>query len=441
MLQASKKLQASKNLWRLLVTSSLVLVVGAPASHADGAFPQKERVYVSPMLTYYDAPDEEYEDTDIGATLAIGYGFTERFLMEIIGHRISADYEEPGVQGSGQVDMYGVNALYKLETEGVFQPFLSAGLGRASFDKDQFSTDDTQLNGGVGAFLAFSDRLGMRGDLRGVHSTQPGGIDLLASLGLTAVLGPLADRGPADADRDGVPDDSDRCPGTPLGTTVDASGCEMDSDGDGVADSADQCPNTARGAQVDKNGCEGDSDGDGVKDSADACPDTPRGVAVNSRGCPPDADGDGVPDYQDKCPDTERGALVDADGCYQTLDETVRIDLNLEFDTNSSVLRPDHAPEIERVADFLTKYPQTQTVIEGHTDSSGAESYNLQLSERRAKAVHDELVSRYGVRTDRLSYRGYGEARPIADNNTAEGRQRNRRVTAVVSATETVRKR
>jgi len=130
---------------------------------------------------------------------------------------------------------------------------------------------------------------------------------------------------------------------------------------------------------------------------------------------------------------------VDAEGCYIELDKEVTIDLNLEFDTNSADLRSDHYPEIQQVVDFLRQYPTATAVIEGHTDSRGAAAYNQSLSERRAASVRDYLVSQGGVAADRLTSRGYGETRPKASNDTAEGRQDNRRVSAVVSGTQKVR--
>ena len=118
-----------------------------------------------------------------------------------------------------------------------------------------------------------------------------------------------------DSDHDGVPDYLDRCPNTPVGVKVDATGCPLDSDGDGVPDYMDKCPNTPKGVIVDTNGCPLDSDDDGVPDYKDKCPNTPPGVKVDSEGCPLDSDGDGVPDYKDKCPNTPPGVKVDAEGC------------------------------------------------------------------------------------------------------------------------------
>jgi OmpA-OmpF porin, OOP family len=130
-------------------------------------------------------------------------------------------------------------------------------------------------------------------------------------LGVT--VGP--DGCPNDTDGDGVPDDQDKCPGTPAGVTVGPDGCPLDSDKDGVPDHLDKCPGTPAGVKVGADGCPLDSDNDGTPDSLDKCPGTPAGMAVGPDGCPLDSDNDGVPDHLDKCPGTPAGAIVDANGC------------------------------------------------------------------------------------------------------------------------------
>lgn len=199
-----------------------------------------------------------------------------------------------------------------------------------------------------------------------------------------------------------------------------------DSDGDGVPDNLDQCPGTPAGAPVDAKGCPLYSDGDGVPDYLDKCPGTPSGVKVDPDGCPLDSDGDGVPDYLDKCPNTPKGAKVDADGCPPG-GETLAIVTNINFDFDSATIRGDSAQKLARVVTILKDNPAVRVRIEGHTDSTGPEKYNLGLSYRRAQAVKGYLEGR-GIASNRLSVVGFGETKPLVSNRTRAGRAVNRRV-------------
>jgi OOP family OmpA-OmpF porin len=172
-----------------------------------------------------------------------------------------------------------------------------------------------------------------------------------------------------------------------------------------------------------------DSDGDGVIDDLDQCPGTPAGVAVDEKGCPLDSDGDGVYDYQDKCPGTSSDLAVDADGC--PIPVTFTLDIEFDFDRYS--IRPQYHEELAEVADFIKTHPDTNGQVQGHTDSRGTEKYNQALSEKRANVVKEYLVNTFGIDPSRLDARGFGESRPIADNKTDEGRQRNRRTEVVLT--------
>ncbi len=114
--------------------------------------------------------------------------------------------------------------------------------------------------------------------------------------------------------------------------------------------------------------------------------------------------------------------------------EPVRVELDVKFDFDRAVVRPESYNDIENLADFMKQYQQTTTVLEGHTDSVGTDAYNQRLSERRAQAVREVLVNQYGVAGSRVDAVGYGESRPVADNSTEEGRAINRRVEAEVEA-------
>jgi len=196
-----------------------------------------------------------------------------------------------------------------------------------------------------------------------------------------------------------------------------------------VPDYLDKCPGTPAGVAVDKNGCPLDSDNDGVPDYLDKCPGTPAGVAVDKNGCPLDWDNDGVPDYLDKCPGTPAGTPVDKDGC-PIPPQKVSITLAIEFDSSKADIKSKYHDEIAKVADFMKKYPTATGTIEGHTDSTGRASMNLELSQRRAESVKNYLVQKFGIDPARLSAKGYGMTRPIASNKTVEGKQKNRRIEA-----------
>lgn len=172
-----------------------------------------------------------------------------------------------------------------------------------------------------------------------------------------------------------------------------------------------------------------DSDNDGVNDRLDKCPGTPAGVSVNSDGCPLDSDKDAVYDYLDKCPGTPEDVRVDKDGCpIQKI-----IKLNVEFDTGKYDVKDKYREEIKVAADYMQKNPETNVVIEGHTDNVGSEELNDKLSQSRANSVKEYLIAKLGVSKDRLKSVGYGSKKPVASNDTVEGKQKNRRVQAVIT--------
>jgi OOP family OmpA-OmpF porin len=233
---------------------------------------------------------------------------------------------------------------------------------------------------------------------------------------------------PKDADGDGVIDANDKCPNSPAGAAVDATGCPKDSDRDGVADASDKCPNTAAGTAVDATGCAKDTDKDGVLDSADKCPNTPVGAAVDATGCPADHDRDGVTDTLDKCPNTAAGTEVDAVGCTVLFKEGKPLVLQgVNFRTGKSILLPESYVILDRVAESLIGNPEVTIEVGGHTDLTGSKLTNVRLSQARAVAVRQYLISK-GVAASRITARGYASTRPLADNTSVEGRAANRRV-------------
>ena len=197
-----------------------------------------------------------------------------------------------------------------------------------------------------------------------------------------------------------------------------------DQDGDGVSDKHDLCPQSNQQQRVDPRGCEFDSDGDGVVDAVDQCPASAAGIPVSIRGCGHDSDKDQVSDYRDRCPNSARDSRVDAVGC--PLSDSIALP-GLVFAKGSSTLNRRAKSVLDRAANTLFKYPNLKVEVAGYTDSKGNDQRNRELSQSRASAVRKYLVS-LGLPSGRISARGYGEADPIGDNNTAAGRAQNRRV-------------
>lgn len=224
-----------------------------------------------------------------------------------------------------------------------------------------------------------------------------------------------------DNDGDGINDEADKCP-TVAGLER-YMGCPIpDTDGDGVNDEVDKCPDQTGLRQYD--GCP-DTDGDGVSDNIDKCP-TVAGVAAYE-GCPiPDRDGDGVLDPDDRCPDIKGPA--DNLGCPKI--ESAKFNTqHIQFVTGSATLTAASKNMIKEGAKILNSedFKMLKVEVRGHTDDVGKEESNMILSQNRANSVMAELVKN-GVSSDRITAVGFGETMPIADNKTADGRAKNRRV-------------
>ena len=236
-----------------------------------------------------------------------------------------------------------------------------------------------------------------------------------------------------DTDRDGVPDAEDQCPGTPAGVEVYSNGCPVDTDGDGVADYLDRCPNTPAGTAVDASGCPlpekeveevkkepVDSDRDGVPDEIDAEPNTPAGARVDSRGKAIDSDNDGVPDGIDRCANTPAGVPVDATGCPRYTPE--QFALSVFFDIARSAVPSKSFADLARIA-ALIKKTGARVRVTGYTDQVGPEDYNKKLSDRRARAVRDYLISE-GAPANQLEVTASGKYPVRPDAKPERSRQR-----------------
>lgn len=225
-----------------------------------------------------------------------------------------------------------------------------------------------------------------------------------------------------DTDKDGIADKDDNCP-TEAGPAAN-QGCPIrDADGDGIPDAQDACPNDA--GPVATGGCP-DRDGDGIADKDDKCPDDRGTVATG--GCP-DRDNDGIIDSADRCPDSAGPASNN--GCPEIKQEDKEILTFamkvVQFETASATLKQESYAILDQIVDILNRYRDYSLRINGHTDSIGSSAPNQVLSEKRAKACYDYLASK-GISASRMSFKGFGESQPIADNRYKAGRDQNRRV-------------
>jgi outer membrane protein OmpA-like peptidoglycan-associated protein len=195
-----------------------------------------------------------------------------------------------------------------------------------------------------------------------------------------------------------------------------------------------------------------DRDGDGVPDKVDACIDS-RGVASPEpllNGCPEsaaDRDDDGIPDDHDACPAAPGKPTYDpaTHGCpkppapvtpppapvvpsAQLAEHEIVIGQQVQFETESPVLRADSDKVLNEVVRILVEHPELELIeVQGHTDNQGTPEHNRELAQARAASVVEWLVA-HGVDRRRLQPKGYGAERPIADNSDEQGRQKNRRV-------------
>lgn len=249
-----------------------------------------------------------------------------------------------------------------------------------------------------------------------------------------------------DTDGDGLDDDEDDCPDEPedVDGFEDSNGCpDPDNDGDGVADTDDTCPDIAEDADgfEDADGCiDFDNDGDQILDVDDGCPDIAEDVDgfEDADGCvDSDNDRDGIVDESDDCPDTAEDfdGFEDSDGCPEAGEglvtltcEQIEIREAVYFAVNSDVIEERSFPLLDQVAGVLSAASYIMLVeVAGHTDDTGEDAMNMDLSQRRADSVVRYLVAA-GVASERLRGVGYGETRPIAPNTTVTGRDTNRRV-------------
>lgn len=323
-----------------------------------------------------------------------------------------------------------------------FDPYVLAGGGYSSVDNLGTGT----LNLGYGFNVWLNETVGFQYQSVGKYEFA----DKIPNHWQHS-LGVVFKFGGSDTDGDGIYDKDDACPD--VAGLKEFNGCP-DADGDGIKDSDDSCPEVAGLKEL--NGCP-DADGDGIADKDDMCPNE-KGTKANN-GCP-DTDGDGVVDKNDKCPsvsgpsenggcpwpDTDKDGVLDKDdkckneagpasneGCPEAVISKVaekkigEFAKTILFNSGKDTFKAGSSEKLDGIVKIMQEFPKANFSIEGHTDSTGSAALNLKLSDRRAKAVMNYLVSN-GIDASRLETKGFGQDKPIDDNKTIAGRANNRRV-------------
>lgn len=339
----------------------------------------------------------------------------------------SAKNNADGFGGEGEATL---NAR-PISDNHLFSPFITAGIGGAYYNK---WAGYVPLGIGFQFNIQSQTYIMLQSQYRATLSNDVMPNNLYHSIGIIANVGkqkaetlaPVEVPVPVviDRDNDGVVDSLDRCPDA-AGLAA-LKGCP-DKDGDGIADLDDKCPDVAGLSKY--QGCPiPDTDGDGINDEEDKCP-TVAGVA-RYQGCPvPDTDKDGVNDEEDKCP-SEAGPASNF-GCpvidVVVVEKVNKAAQNIFFKTGSAKLLAKSYKSLKDVAQILKGNSTYKIDVDGHTDNVGTDEMNQKLSESRANSVKQYLIGN-GIEESRITSTGYGETKPIADNKTAAGRAKNRRV-------------
>lgn len=337
--------------------------------------------YISPgvgVMSFDHGRDQESRHTQ---NYAVGYQYKGPFAVELNYLNGHTEHDDSGVDIS--YDHWSIGGRYSLNKRNQLTPYLALGVGEESQAFSGSKHRALSLNYGGGLKYTMTDQLAFRADVRAYH--KPGlddGHDVGLTLAFDYLLGGVKNKGPSKQ----------------------ASVSKSDNHSSASSHSSSVLPvnNENQNSQIVL-----DNDNDGVIDRLDHCLNTLSGAKVNKQGC---------------------------DSVFQ---KSAAIKLRLEFDHDSAQIRPADQSRIAKFGQYLLKYPNAVALIVGHTDSSGQEAYNQALSESRANNLGRILIEQHGVNSNSVKVMGYGEDRPLAENTSPDGRQKNRRVTAIVNSRTT----
>jgi OmpA-OmpF porin, OOP family len=401
----------------------------------------------------------------VGSNLSIGIqGSLNKISKFVVYDRTNPKSDSFGnvVTKLGDLTYYAVDANVRYSFRSligsqIIDPSVHLGAGYTWLGDNDYTT----FNPGVGLTFWFSKNVGLALEstykdsqlVGGVRNT-PGNIYTpMEPSHFQHTVGIIFQFGGKDTDGDGIYDKNDVCP--EVAGLKQFNGCP-DTDGDGIIDGSDSCPTEFGLAAV--NGCP-DTDGDGIANKDDACPNV-KGLAA-FKGCA-DTDHDGIADVDDKCPkevgpksnggcpvlDSDKDGVLDKDdacpmvagliinkGCPETplaVVENIKIEAaSVDFKSGDASVKGNLNPAgLNAIKEIILKNPTVKFSIEGHADSDGATDFNQKLSEKRANIVKKALIAA-GVKAENLTVVGYGETKPVATNETEEGKAKNRRTEVI----------
>lgn len=345
---------------------TMAILVCALTALSAAAYEMKGSFYFGPYVGYKIFDDKSNFDNNVEAGLKLGYFLTENWAVELSGGYVDAKDNKKDKYES--VTTPGLHVLYNFrpEVDKALLPFISAGV------ESRITEHETDTGLALGAGIKYLFTKHIAGDVSYKNIFYGAGKnDQLVAFSLGVFFGVKDEK---------VAEPFGELPAEPLVEEVEP-----------VAEAV-------------------------------VMEEVVEEVAVVV--VPVDSDGDGVTDDKDLCPNTPAGYSVDVDGCFTNMS------LLINFKNDSNSINEDSMDKVKEFADFLKENPEINVEVQGYTDSVGRAAYNLQLSEKRAKAVAAALV-KFGIDSKRIQTKGYGATDFIAPNNTPEGRAANRRIETI----------
>lgn len=334
---------------------------------------QQEGFTLTPSIGYYNMDSERDTKDDKAYSLGLGYQFNNPWAVEFV--YLNADSKQSGSGNDVDVDQYRLDGLYHLPNISSLNltPYLAAGVGTADFSNG--GNNNTQVNAGGGLKYAINDTVSLRADFRLVDDVEDHHLDNVTSLGVQMTFGSPSNSSTSN--------DDDY---TPVEQTYTQAETEPTQE-------------------------------------------------TQQQAVQPEVV------YSEPTEQIQEDPIAASPMTEETTQQPEIVaeppgKINIQFGLNKTNVEQKFYPEIEKIAIFLKENPESTVMIEGHTDDSGAASYNQKLSEKRAKAIAEVLTNTFEISATRVEAIGYGEERPFVENDTETHREANRRVVAIISTSE-----